>query len=264
MPTFILSWNPKKWQFTNHFDEVARTGYVDEPWSCGPTRRIRPNDRLFILKLGVYPKGIVGSGYSLSAPYEVPDPDDSSSTIWMINARIEVLLDPEKELLDRSRPSGLSLDRVNWSPRASGMSLTDDATDELETIWKKHIEDIGRTPEKAMDEVIDSGGYWEGAVRRITVNAYERNNEARIACIAHYGARCCVCDLDLQEAYGDIARGYIHVHHLRQLSEIRKGYVVDPIRDLMPVCPNCHSVIHMKSPPYTIQEVKEIRRLTKH
>ena len=48
---------------------------------------------------------------------------------------------------------------------------------------------------------------------------------------------------------------YIHVHHLRPLSEIKASYVVDPKEDLRPVCPNCHAVIHLRKPSFTLEEV---------
>jgi len=50
----------------------------------------------------------------------------------------------------------------------------------------------------------------------------------------------------------------MHVHHLKMLSEIGKNYRIDPIKDLRPVCPNCHSVIHMESPLLTIKQVKAL------
>lgn len=53
-------------------------------------------------------------------------------------------------------------------------------------------------------------------------------------------------------------RGFIHIYHLRPLSQIGERYEVDPLNDLRPVCPNCHTVIHMKSPPYTIKEFREM------
>jgi hypothetical protein len=87
--------------------------------------------------------------------------------------------------------------------------------------------------------------YREGAVTRIWVNAYERSREARRKCIEHYGCTCWVCEFDFGERYGHEARGFIHVHHLVPLSEVNDEYVVDPIEDLRPVCPNCHSFIHM-------------------
>jgi 5-methylcytosine-specific restriction enzyme A len=55
---------------------------------------------------------------------------------------------------------------------------------------------------------------------------------------------------------GDIGKGFIHVHHLTQLSDIGQGYEVDPVKDLRPVCPNCHAMLHKKNPPYTIDEIK--------
>jgi hypothetical protein len=106
------------------------------------------------------------------------------------------------------------------------------------------------------DEVVFDGRLFEGAVKRVLVNAYERNPEARRRCIEHYGPVCSVCDFDFGVVYGSAVRGYIHVHHLKALSEIVAEYVVDPIADLRPVCPNCHAVIHSRKPQYTIDEVR--------
>ncbi|SAI88513.1 hypothetical protein MBBA_1661 [Methanoculleus bourgensis] len=97
----------------------------------------------------------------------------------------------------------------------------------------------------------------EGAVSKIFVNRYERNKQARAACIEHYGCRCAVCGFDFEKVYGPIGQNKIHVHHLMPLSEIRQEYKIDPVRDLRPVCPNCHLIIHCKSDPFTIDEVKE-------
>ena len=106
------------------------------------------------------------------------------------------------------------------------------------------------------EEIADAEKLYEGSVRSISINAYERSSVAREKCILHYGCTCSVCGVNLSDIYGEIAQGYIHVHHLRQLSEINGQYQVDPIQDLRPVCPNCHVVLHMKNPPYEIEEVK--------
>jgi predicted HNH restriction endonuclease len=90
------------------------------------------------------------------------------------------------------------------------------------------------------------------------VNAYERNPEARRRCIEHYGSRCCICGFDFGAVYGSALAEFIHVHHCRPLSEIAGEYVVDPIEDLRPVCPNCHAVIHRRTPPFTIEEVRSM------
>jgi 5-methylcytosine-specific restriction endonuclease McrA len=108
------------------------------------------------------------------------------------------------------------------------------------------------------EEVTESAGLVEGAVRTVVVNAYERNPEARRRCVAHYGPRCAVCGFDFAAAYGAVAEGYIHVHHLRPLAEIGEAYVVDPVADLRPVCPNCHAVIHLGGGCRGIEDVRRL------
>jgi hypothetical protein len=110
------------------------------------------------------------------------------------------------------------------------------------------------------DELVEEKVFLEGAKKQVTVNAYERDPRARERCIEHYGARCFICDLSFGEVYGEIAEGFIHVHHIRPLSEIGSEYTVDPIKDLRPVCPNCHAVLHLNKPAFSIQEVIEFIR----
>lgn len=99
----------------------------------------------------------------------------------------------------------------------------------------------------------------EGAVVRVEVNKYERNPVARMQCIAHYGSRCWTCDLSFADTYGDLGAGYIHVHHRVLVSSYDgETYVVDPVRDLVPLCPNCHMMIHRRRPPLEPSELREI------
>lgn len=96
----------------------------------------------------------------------------------------------------------------------------------------------------------------EGKVVQVFVNRYERNQKARQECIRHHGDKCFACGFDFGITYGDIAKGFIHVHHLTQLADINEEYDVDPINDLVPICANCHSVIHLTKPAMTIEELK--------
>jgi hypothetical protein len=107
------------------------------------------------------------------------------------------------------------------------------------------------------DELTQPERLTEGALRTVTVNAYERNPKARQKCIDHYKPICQVCNLNFVERYGEMGRGFIHVHHLKQLSEIGEEYEVDPIEDLRPVCPNCHAMLHTSGKP-TIEELRKI------
>lgn len=97
----------------------------------------------------------------------------------------------------------------------------------------------------------------EGSIRRIFVNSYERNSIARETCIDHFGPICQVCRMDFESVYGKIGSNYIHVHHIEKISvKGGKNYKVDPYKDLIPVCPNCHAMLHRKDPPFTIEELK--------
>lgn len=112
--------------------------------------------------------------------------------------------------------------------------------------------------EELFDEEIDK--LPEGAKKQITVNAYERNPRARKLCLQKYGFKCSVCGFDFEEVYGEIGIGYIHVHHLKPLNEINEEYEVDPINDLKPVCPNCHSMLHKAK--LSIEQLRELLKNT--
>lgn len=119
-----------------------------------------------------------------------------------------------------------------------------------------------RTEPSIAEEVVFPEQFEEGATKIISVNAYERNVKAREKCIAHYGCKCFVCGFNFEENYGAIGKGFIHVHHEVPLSEIKKEYNVDPVKDLKPLCPNCHAVIHRTNPPLGVQDlINALRQL---
>ncbi|WP_342598080.1 HNH endonuclease [Psychrobacillus sp. FSL H8-0483] len=108
------------------------------------------------------------------------------------------------------------------------------------------------------EEISNNLTYFEGSAQKVLVNKYERNTKARQECLKHYGYNCTVCNFNFEKAYGELAKGIIHVHHIIPLHEIASKYEVNPIKDLRPVCPNCHSVIHSRRPPYEIEELRVI------
>lgn len=101
-------------------------------------------------------------------------------------------------------------------------------------------------------------GFIEGGVKQVTINAYERDPEARKACIVKFGAICQVCDFDFEKTYGEIGKGFIHVHHKVDLATIGESYQVDPINDLIPVCPNCHAMLHTEKHAMNIDKLRKI------
>jgi 5-methylcytosine-specific restriction protein A len=102
--------------------------------------------------------------------------------------------------------------------------------------------------------------YPEGARKQIVVNAVERSAKARTACIRHHGLDCVVCGFNFERVYGALGEDFIHVHHLVPVTSLRVERQVDPVADLVPVCPNCHAMIHQVTPPLEIARLQELLR----
>jgi 5-methylcytosine-specific restriction protein A len=145
-------------------------------------------------------------------------------------------------------------EHVKYYEKLRGITLST-----IREIISKHEKNLIPKEESIYpEEIVNSEKLYEGIQKTILVNAYERNPVARSICIEHYGVQCVICGFDFEKKYGDIGKGFIHVHHLTQLSEIGQGYEVDPVNDLRPVCPNCHAMLHKRTPPFTIAELKSI------
>lgn len=101
-------------------------------------------------------------------------------------------------------------------------------------------------------------GEKEGALEYKSVKVYERSKINRAACIEIHGTSCKICKMNFKEVYGDLGEGFIHVHHITPLSSIGKEYVLDPGKDLIPVCPNCHSMLHRRNPVLHVEELEKM------
>ena len=124
-------------------------------------------------------------------------------------------------------------------------------------VWLKNNDKVDCTLPEELNENIK---YTEGTSKTIVVNAYERNTKAKKACIEYYGNdyKCQICGFKFSDKYGSEFRNKIHVHHIKPISEIGKEYKIDPKKDLIPVCPNCHMILHSKGngQTYSVEEVK--------
>lgn len=115
-------------------------------------------------------------------------------------------------------------------------------------IYSKYSEKIGGVRDSELDvdlinELKKGNVYLEGGAEQVIINKYSRSSLARQECIEKFGALCCVCGFDFERHYGELGKGFIHVHHLVPISSIRSMKEVT-CDDLRPVCPNCHSMLH--------------------
>ncbi len=145
------------------------------------------------------------------------------------------------------------------------IAVTDElpTSDQLVTVSKKMlvnglVQKEFNSKVKIPEEVPDESAFNEGSVQRILVNRYERDPRAREACIREYGTKCFLCSFDFVVKFGEMMDGFTHVHHLKPLSSLGSDYKINPIRDLRPVCPNCHAVLHRREPPLSLDEVRRL------
>ena len=261
MRSFLLTWNPSRWNWESLDDDVERLrrgGSLPFRWSCGVRRDLPRGSRFYLARLGdssPEQKGLIGRGITLREPY--PD------THWSKEGRKDSALYVEVEFDSLSATPVIPLPALRelsptftWTPQASGVEIPTDLGDALETAWAAVPSFVTCLPE----ELDPREPFIEGRGRMVLVNAHERSREARDACVQHHGSDCAVCGLDFGEKYGPLAEGYIHVHHHVPLADVNEEYTVDPVKDLVPVCPNCHAVIHLSRPPLSVAAVREMLR----
>lgn len=98
----------------------------------------------------------------------------------------------------------------------------------------------------------------EGTAKKILTTRYERSPINRALCLAAKGYSCCVCGMNFQDTYGDLGHNFIHIHHAKPVSRMGDDYLVDPLKELFPVCPNCHSMLHRSDPPMPVEELRAL------
>lgn len=98
----------------------------------------------------------------------------------------------------------------------------------------------------------------EGGRSLVLVNRFERDLSLREACIDRFGTTCQICGFSFEVVYGDLGRDFCHVHHITPLCSLSGAEKIDPVRDLIPVCANCHAMLHRPSQVLTPSELREV------
>jgi len=268
MTTYLLLWNPTKpdaWPSYERDSKRTLSGRaVHRGWSTGNNKSMPAGSRIFMVRQ-YKDRGIIAAGQTTGTVVQDAHWEDPDRDANYVRARWDVILSPDQVLPIETLRARIK--DVAWnSLLASGTSVRDDTAKRLNTLWEEHLARLGLlsaagTASKSIlpDEVKGKPAtYSEGAVTKILVNAYERNEQARSACISEYGTNCAVCGFDFAATYGETGAGFIHVHHLKNLASIGKSYKVDPIKDLRPVCPNCHCMLHSRDPALSIENLRKI------
>jgi hypothetical protein len=202
-----------------------------------------------VVALGRVKEGWDGVSYTEPLYYAVPEMDNLTGGPYEYRIPVEWFLD-----LSYSPISVEELrKRLGSTPRGAVRKITKRRTEVA-----RIVEELQTAPALLPEEIAYPPLYFEGAIRQVWVNVYERNRTAVLQCKAARGTACVICGFDFGAVYGAEFAGFSHVHHLLPLSEVGREYLVNPVTDLCPVCPNCHAVIHLGGKLRSIEEVRQI------
>ena len=214
------------------------------PWIV--PKNAKTGDKLLIFFRHI--NAIFGSGEILSTPFSAKF---GNRHVYRANIGIGAPIDPFLTIEELSELF------PEWAWVRYPRTYTTPSNEIAEKLWKiassRFIEELYEH-----EDLPEAETYIEGSVKRVLVNQYERDALAREKCLDHHGTVCSICGFDFSKCYGDSMSGFIHVHHINPLSDIGKEYQVNPITDLMPICPNCHAVIHSKKIALSPDKVKDL------
>lgn len=147
MKTWLFTWNPSRWAWDDRYSgyiemksQINQTGRSFRTWSCGNNKSIKKGDRIFLIRLGVEPKGIVASGYAATDVFEGPHWDDKKDLLGMRCRRIFIEFDKIQDPMAEDIILMAKLMEIHpkykWSSQMSGIEIPDHIANEVETIWK--------------------------------------------------------------------------------------------------------------------------------
>jgi 5-methylcytosine-specific restriction protein A len=260
MRTFLLTWNPDRpgWSaedFEQAVEAASIGRHVSDRWSVAIRKSgIHVGDRGFLVRQH-HERGIVASGSFTSEIYVDRHWDDPTRTSTYADIEWEIVLPLDDRLpVERLKRH---LPQIGWDRlQGSGVVVPTPNDGALEQLWEQFAAMI---PYRAPGE-LPPDSYEEGSVVRVEVNRYERDRATRAACITHYGTACTVCGFDFEVTYGELGRDFIHVHHLKEISTLGPRHGIDPIKDLRPLCPNCHAMAHRRTPAVPLTELRKALR----
>ena len=209
---------------------------------------------------GNYASGLV-AGMKGATPSQLTAFSVFSESLESKGARVSLQLD--SSLVDTTAPSSWPQDwkTINISMKKVGVVVEKPSGYDFNTTFPWATAFFGLALSLLPLEKIDESlleGEKEGAVQLKLIKQYERSRINRAACIEIHGSACKICGFDFGDRFGDFGEGFIHIHHIVPLSEMGHSYVLDPSKDLIPVCPNCHAMLHRRRPALSPEELLQI------
>lgn len=139
---WLLSWNPSRWTWDTLAADRATTisgEKADHRWRCSSSKP-REGDRVFLIRTGSPPKGVVAVGKVTRAPYEAEHWEQARAEAGETRRFVDVAFDSVR---DATTDEIVPLEQLQsrepgqeWNPQSSGIEIKAKAARTLERLWK--------------------------------------------------------------------------------------------------------------------------------
>jgi predicted HNH restriction endonuclease len=268
---WIFQGNPTRFDIDDYIQENDKIS-----WSLNQERYkndIEVGDTVFIWRADGGQKGsggIIAKGIVTKKPIKQKDENKYWNDNGGFQEKYRVHIDLEEKLLNGPYIKRIRLLEHKLLKELMILKVANQTNffvepifaDELLKIWNdavtKYIE-VKRDIESELAQ--EDNFYKDGQAVTYYGTRYERNPHNRLKAIEIHGLACFGCEFDFEEVYGEKGKGFIEIHHIHPLSEIKEAMNINPETDLLPICSNCHRMIHRdRNKVLTIDELRDIIR----
>jgi 5-methylcytosine-specific restriction protein B len=141
--TWLLSWNPERWRWQSlavDRQSTAAGRTVTDRWSCA-SGQVKEGDTVYLVRVGVPPRGVVARGTVLKAPYEAPHYDPARAKAGdpasYVDVEFNAIRDAEKDPVVSIEELSAAAPDQTWSPQASGIIIAPPAAKVITELWNR-------------------------------------------------------------------------------------------------------------------------------
>ncbi|MDR6123514.1 5-methylcytosine-specific restriction endonuclease McrA/predicted RNA-binding protein with PUA-like domain [Bacillus sp. SLBN-46] len=276
------------WIFQGNPDDFKIDQYISENneiwWSLNQQHfldEISKGDIVYIWRSdgkkrgtgGIIARGIISGEPSLSispSKYWIKNPKDNEKFLIPITIEshlVNVHFIRRAELKEHPQLNDLLILRM---ANNTNYLVKEEHAKLLHKIWGKytklHTKQMRRNELKdtvvndlEADKAQFDSYYKDGEIKSYYGNRYERKAKNRLRAIEIHGTTCAVCGFDFEDVYGEHGKDFIEIHHKNPLSKLEEATEIDPRTDLVPVCSNCHRMLHRdREHVLSVEELKDI------
>ncbi|MBP3045104.1 HNH endonuclease [Arthrobacter jiangjiafuii] len=256
MSAVVMGWNPVtafgagpgRTDYRAAALTVYRTGLFGTRWRVSRGQQLDPGTDVWLFAQGQHGRGLLGHGVVAAAPQ--PGPALPARLGLLAGIVFDLLLPPGEAL--PAEELEIRVPEVNWNAvRSTGTGVPGTAEGALRAAWTAFLH-TSPAPEYDLgvaDPTVPlPGSLPQDSLRHVAVSRYEYDADALRQCVAFHGLRCAACGLSMEQIYGPAGAAFIQVHHIVPPAAIGPDYTLDPVADLVPLCPNCHAMAHRGAP----------------